>query len=150
MRNTADSTASLVRATPGPPGTLPPARGETWRWDVNAPAQNGARAPPLVRALKRVSPRPLHSRCFPSSHLGASLVGAEAGAEKPGCPPAGLVHDIPEAETAPTKWGLWPPHGRACPCAGFLKGKGGVEEFRNWGGKQMLRARVLRRDLGRH
>lgn len=38
--------------------------------------------------------------------LGSGLVGAQAGAETLGRPPAGLVHDLPGVESAPPECGL--------------------------------------------
>lgn len=81
------------------------------------------RAPPLAPAPRGVSPPPYRSVAS-SPHLGSRLVGAEAGAETPGRLPAGLIHDLPGAESAPPECGLRPPHGVSAPRAGFLKGKG--------------------------
>lgn len=96
-----------------------------------------ARAPPYAPSLKRVSPRPLACLPFPPcSHLGASLVGAEAGAETPGRPPAGLVHDLPGVKIAPPGCGLRPSHGVSAPRSRLLEGEKGGEGEGQRGGKQ--------------
>ena len=62
-----------------------------------------------LREYKGLSPPPPLPLPL-GSHLGTSLIGAEAGAEAPGRPPAGLVHDLPGLERAPPVSGLRPPH----------------------------------------
>ena len=66
--------------------------------------REGSKRPNPLTAPSSPLPLPL------GSHLDTSLIGAEAGAEAPGRPPAGLVHDLPGMERAPPVSGLRPPH----------------------------------------
>lgn len=121
-----DGAAPLVPETPGPAtrhlaqvggggGTSPRLRG------------TGSTLRPTHRLRGGSLPTP--SPPSPCSHLGASLVGPEAGAETPGRPPAGLVHDLPGVERAPPECGLRPPHGVNAPQSRLLEGeRGGVRD----------------------
>lgn len=70
------------------------------------------------------------------------MVGPEAGAETPGRPPAGLVHDLPGVERAPPECGLRPPHGVNAPQSRLLEGERGGVRDRGEGNGDVARLRT--------
>lgn len=127
-----DGAAPLVPATPGPSARH---LAQVGRGGGTSPRLRGTGSTLRPTHRLRGGSLPTPSPPSPCSHLGASLVGPEAGAETPGRPPAGLVHDLPGVERAPPECGLRPPHGVNAPQSRLLEGeRGGCEGPR--GGKR--------------